>query len=97
MWQIVHVRLAQFRQESQYLPLLLRALLLLLGSLLTASVDGFGPAVAVAPALLLLFVAALGSVPIPPGTPRSMQSLAEALSAAVVVGSLHGKADLFLP
>lgn len=97
MWQIGRVRVAQLRQETEYLPLLLRGLLLLLCSLVTAGVSGFGPAVAVAPALLLLLVAALGSVPLPAGMPRSMQALAEALGAAVVVGALHGKADLFIP
>lgn len=85
------------RQESQHLPLFLRGLLLLLCSLVTAGVEGFGPGVAVAPALLLLLVAALGSVPLPLGMPRGLQSLAEAFGAAVVVGTLHGKADLFLP
>ncbi len=97
LWQIVRVRAFQLRYESQYLPLLLRGLLLLLCSLVTAGVPGFGPGVAVAPALLLLLVAALGTVPLPLGMPRGVQALAEALGAAVVVGTLHGKSDLFLP
>jgi signal transduction histidine kinase len=97
MWQIGDVRAIQRHQESRYLPLILRGVVLLMCSLVTAGVDGFGPAVAVAPGLLLLLVAALGSVPVPAGTPRTMQTLAEALGAALVVGTLHGKADLFLP
>ncbi len=97
LWQIVRVRGINLRQESQYLPLFIRGALLLVCSLVTAGVKGFGPGVAVAPALLLLLVAALGSVPLPVGMPRGLQALAEALGAAVVVGALHGKADLFLP
>jgi signal transduction histidine kinase len=91
------VRFIRSRQETQYFPLVLRSVLLLLCSLVTAGVEGFGPVVAVAPGLLLLLVAALASVPVPVGTPRTVQALAEALGAAVIVGALHGKADLFLP
>jgi signal transduction histidine kinase len=91
------VRIFRSRQETQYLPLILRGVVLLMCSLVTAGVEGFGPAVAVAPGLLLLLVAALASVPVPAGTPRTMQALAEALGAAIIVGALHGKADLFLP
>ena len=91
------MKVPHLRQDPQYLPLTLRGVLLLLCALITVAVPGFGPEVAVAPALLLLLVAALASIPVGSGMPKRLQSLAETLSAAVIVGSLHGTADLFLP
>jgi signal transduction histidine kinase len=76
--------------------LILRAILLLLCALVTAVLPAFGPEVAVMPALMLLLVAALASIPVGPGLPKQLQALAEALGAAVVVGTLHGRADLFI-
>lgn len=91
------MKVLPLRQDPHYLPLTLRGVLLLVCALATVSVPSFGPTVAVAPALLLLLVGALASIPVPAGVPKGVQALAEALGAAVVVGSLQGKADLFLP
>jgi len=52
---------------------------------------------AVAPALLLLLVAALGTLPLPQAVPSWLQPMAETLAAALVVGALPGRADYFLP
>jgi signal transduction histidine kinase len=96
LWHIVRVRVPHLRTDPQYLPLILRAVLLLLCALVTSLIPSFGPAVAVMPALLLLLVAALASIPVGEGAPKQLQALAEALGAAVIVGTLHGRADLFL-
>lgn len=90
------MKVPRLRTDPQYLPLILRAVLLMLCALVTALLPGFGPQVAVLPALLLLLVAALASLPVGNGMPKQLQSLAEALGAAVVVGALHGRADLFI-
>ena len=90
------MKVPRLRTDPQYLPLILRAVLLMLCALVTALLPGFGPQVAVLPALLLLLVAALASLPVGSGMPKQLQSLAEALGAAVVVGALHGRADLFI-
>lgn len=90
------MKVPRLRTDPQFLPLLLRAVLLLLCALVTALLPGFGPGVAVMPALLLLLVAALASIPVGSGVPKKLQALAETLGAAVVVGTLHGRADLFI-
>jgi signal transduction histidine kinase len=90
------VKVPGLRTDPQYLPLILRAVLLLLCAVVTAILPAFGPRVAVMPALMLLLVAALASIPVGPGLPKQLQALAEALGAAVVVGALHGRADLFI-
>lgn len=90
------MKVPRLRTDPQYLPLVLRAVLLLLCAVVTAVLPGFGPGMAVLPALLLLLVAALASIPVGTGTPKQLQALAEVLGAAVVVGALHGRADLFI-
>jgi signal transduction histidine kinase len=90
------VKVPGLRTDPQYLPLILRAVLLLLCAVVTAVLPAFGPKVAVMPALMLLLVATLASIPVGPGLPKQLQALAEALGAAVVVGALHGRADLFI-
>ncbi|HVN50264.1 MAG TPA: histidine kinase, partial [Acidimicrobiales bacterium] len=84
------------RLTSVYWPLLTRACLIALCGLIT-SISTMGPGVAIAPALLLLLVAALGTVPVPRTVPVWLQPLTETLAAALVVGALRGSADLFLP
>ncbi|MDQ1294799.1 MAG: sensor histidine kinase [Actinomycetota bacterium] len=96
MWQIGSVRPLR-RWEHQYTALLARASLLLISSLLTASVPAFGPSVAVVPALLLLMVAALASLPLPASVPAALSPVAESFGAALIIGSLQGQSDLFLP
>jgi signal transduction histidine kinase len=96
LWEIVRV-MPRLRIDSAYLPLIVRATVLTLSALVTCVVPSLGPRVAVVPALLLFLIGALASIPLPPGMPRAIQALAEGLGAAIVVGALAGKADLFLP
>jgi signal transduction histidine kinase len=95
MWEITQVARLRPRLTSVYWPLLARACLITLCGLTTALAHG--PRVAIAPALLLLLVAALGTMPVPHTVPAWLQPLTEALAAALVVGALRGSADLFLP
>src|SRR3712207_1160887 len=82
---------------SIYWPLLTRACLIPLCGLITAITPYLGPRIAVGPALLLLLVAALGTLPVPHTVPVWLQPLTETLAAALVVGALRPNADLFLP
>src|SRR3954467_2170724 len=95
MWQITQVARLRPRLTSVYWPLLARACLISLCGLITAFV--YSPSQAIAPALLLLLVAALGTMPVPRTVPAWLQPLTEALAAALVVGALRGSADLFPP
>src|SRR3954453_23668354 len=99
MWQITQVARLRPRLTSVYWPLMVRAFLIALCALITAisSLAEQKPQVAFAPALLLLLVAALGTVLVPRTVPVWLQPLTETLAAALVVGSLRGSADLFLP
>ena len=88
------------RLTSIYWPLLTRACIIALcgaGTAINPTLGPIGPRVAVAPALLLLLVAALGTVPLPRTVPVWLQPLTETLAAALVVGALRGQAGLFLP
>jgi signal transduction histidine kinase len=95
MWQITQVARLRLRLTSVYWPLLARACLIGLCGLITTLAHG--PRVAIPPTLLLLLVAALGTLPVPRTVPAWLQPLTEALAAALVVGALRGSADLFLP
>jgi signal transduction histidine kinase len=97
VWQIGPVARLRPRLTSVYWPLLTRACLIALCGLITAISPSLGSRIAVAPALLLLLVAALGTLPVPRSVPVWLQPLTETLAAALVVGALPGKADLFLP
>ena len=102
MWQIVTVlAAASMRINRAYLPLLLRSALILLCAftavvLKFAGLRGLEPSLAVLPAMLLLCVAALASLPLPPAVPAVIPPLAETLTAAVIVGSLGENGILFL-
>jgi signal transduction histidine kinase len=106
MWQITRVARLRPRLTSVYWPLLTRACLIalcavitLVAQLLAQHAAGSQPGpwpTAIAPALLLLLVAALGTIPLPSTVPVWLQPLTEALTAALVVGALRG-AELFLP
>lgn len=85
----------RLRIDSQYWPLVARGFLL--GSSALLSINRMPPQEAVAPALLLLLVAALGTMPVPDTVPAWLQPLAETLAAALVVGALPGRADAYLP
>jgi signal transduction histidine kinase len=90
----------RLRIDSQYWPLVSRGFLLALCAMLTTyrlSTTGQSQSQAVAPALLLLLVAALGTLPLPTSVPTWLQPMAETLAAALVVGALPGRADYFLP
>ncbi|HEY6794064.1 MAG TPA: histidine kinase [Kineosporiaceae bacterium] len=90
----------RLRLDSQYWPLVARGFLLALCAILTTvrlSTSGQPQGQAVAPALLLLLVAALGTLPLPGSVPTWLQPMAETLAAALVVGALPGRADYFLP
>ncbi len=97
MWQIGPVARLRPRLTSIYWPLLTRACLIALCGLITAISPSLGPRIAVGPALLLLLVAALGTLPVPHTVPVWLQPLTETLAAALVVGALRDNADLFLP
>jgi signal transduction histidine kinase len=86
---------ARLKVDSVYVPLLVRAALLTLSGLATAL--AYSPGMAVVPTLLLVLVAGLASIPLPTGLPRAVQALAEGVAAAIIVGALAGRADLFLP
>lgn len=90
----------RLRLDSQIWPLVARGFLLALCAMLTTyrlSRIGQHEQLAVAPAILLLLVAALGTIPLPAAVPTWLQPLAESLAAALVVGALPGRADYFLP
>jgi len=90
----------RLRLDNQYWPLVARGFLLALCAILTTvRLNGMGQPLsqAVAPALLLLLVAALGTLPLPQSVPSWLQPMAETLAAALVVGALPGRADYFLP
>jgi signal transduction histidine kinase len=80
---------------SVYWPLVARACLIALCGLITVFV--YGPGNALAPALLLLLVAALGTLPVPRTVPAWLQPLTETLAASLVVGALRQSGGLFLP
>jgi signal transduction histidine kinase len=97
VWHITQVARLRPRLTSVYWPLLTRAGLIALCGLITSISPNLGPRIAIAPALLLLLVAALGTLPVPRTVPAWLQPLTETLAAALVVGALRGSADLFLP
>jgi hypothetical protein len=97
MWEIDPVARLRPRLTNVYWPLLTRACLIALCGLVTAISPKLGPRIAVAPALLLLLVAALGTLPVPRTVPVWLQPLMETLAAALVVGALQAQANLFLP
>jgi signal transduction histidine kinase len=90
----------RLRLDSQYWPLVARGFLLALCAALTTlrlTADGKPVGPAVVPALLLLLVAVLGTLPLPAAVPAWLQPLAETLAAALVLGALPGRADYFVP
>jgi signal transduction histidine kinase len=95
VWDITRVPDVRLRIDNQYWPLVARGFLLAMCALLT--VHRMAPAEAAAPALLLLLVAALGTLPLPDAVPAWLQPLAETLAASLVVGALPVRADYFLP
>jgi signal transduction histidine kinase len=89
------------RINRAYVPLLVRSALILACALTSVALkffspNGLEPSLAVLPAMLLLCVAALASLPLPPTIPAVLPPLAETLTSAVIVGSLGPNGVLFL-
>jgi signal transduction histidine kinase len=89
------------RINRAYVPLLVRSALILACALTAVALkffspNGLEPSLAVLPAMLLLCVAALASLPLPPTIPAVLPPLAETLTSAVIVGSLGPNGVLFL-
>jgi signal transduction histidine kinase len=109
VWQIVTVAVLGLRVKSTFLPLVLRAgvILILACAAVTlkalAAVSGTTPESLVGegdillPALLLLCVASLASLPMPSAVPPVVPALAETFTAAVIIGGLGTTGLLFLP
>src|SRR3954454_15425059 len=95
MWHITLVARLRPRLTSVYWPLVARACLIAFSGLVTVFV--LRPSAAIAPVLLLLLVAALGTLPVPRTVPAWLQPLTETLAASLVVGALRGNGALFLP
>jgi signal transduction histidine kinase len=103
VWQIVTVLTSvSSRFPRAYIPLVARSALLLLCAMTGVALEiespgnGLEPSLAVLPAILLLCVAALASLPMPAAVPAVIPSLAETLTAAIVVGALGRNGILFL-
>ena len=105
MWQIVTVAVLGLRVKSAFVPLVLRAgIILILASaavvlkaIATYGFDDVTPSKILLPALLLLCVAALASLPLPSAVPPVIPALAETLTAAVIIGGMGKSGLLFLP
>src|SRR3954451_13143557 len=95
MWHITLVAWLRPRLTSVYWPLVARACLIAFSGLVTVFV--LRPSAAIAPALLLLLVAALGTMPVPRTVPAWLQPLTETLAASLVVGALRDSGVLFVP
>jgi signal transduction histidine kinase len=110
VWQIVTVAVLGLRVKSVFVPLVLRAgIILIFASAgvvlkkLTPPADGttqleqVNEATILLTALLLLCVAALASLPLPNSVPPVIPALAETLTAAVIIAGLNASGLLFLP
>lgn len=81
--------------EGPLLPLLVRLVLVVLGTALLF--DQFVPARALGQGLVLLFVAGLGSVPLPTTTGRLVQAVAEVTLLGLIIGAIGGGGVVFAP
>lgn len=108
MWQIVTVAVRELRVKSIFMPLVMRAGIILifastavaLGIIAGNSIggdSGVTPREAVIPALMLFCVAALASLPLPRAVPPIVPALAETLTASVIIGGIGTSGLLFLP
>jgi signal transduction histidine kinase len=110
VWQIVTVAVLGLRVKSVFVPLVIRAGIILVFACAAVILKSIasplfgGPhlhAVSrtniVLPALLLLCVAALAALPLPSAVPPIIPSLAETLTAAVIIGGMSTTGLLFLP
>lgn len=111
MWQIVTVAVLGFRVKSVFVPLILRAGIIAVFACAAVvlktladleMLDGtqlgtVSRAGILLPALLLLCVAALASLPLPNPVPPAVPALAETLTSAVIIAGLGASGLLFLP
>jgi signal transduction histidine kinase len=110
VWQIVTVAVLGLRVKSVFVPLVIRAGIILvfacaaviLKSLASrfingSRLDGVTQSHILLPALLLLCVAALAALPLPNAVPPIIPALAETLTAAVIIGGMSTSGLLFLP
>jgi signal transduction histidine kinase len=105
VWQIVTVAVLGLRVKSVFLPLVLRAGIILIftcaavvmRALTPSEFVGVGRPEILLPSLLLLGVAALASLPLPDAVPPVIPGLAETLTSAVIIGGLGKTGLLFLP
>ncbi len=98
MWNGGPVR-AQRLVDGPVLPLLVRALLLLVCSVVVLAELGpeLGPDLARGPAVALLVVIALGALPLPGRTARVMQAFAEVVVLGLLIGSIPGYGASYSP
>ncbi|GLY18634.1 sensor histidine kinase [Kineosporia rhizophila] len=103
MWQIVTVAVLELRAKSIFVPLVIRAGIILIFASAAVAMSavaesgGVTPREAVIPALMLFCVAALASLPLPGAVPPIIPTLAETLTASVIIGGVGGSGVLFLP
>jgi signal transduction histidine kinase len=110
VWQIVTVAVLGLRVKSVFVPLVIRAGIILVfacAAVILKSIairvfthsrlEGVDASHILLPALLLLCVAALASLPLPSSVPPIIPALAEALTAAVIIGGMSTSGLLFLP
>jgi signal transduction histidine kinase len=109
VWQIVTVAVLGLRVKSAFVPLVLRAGIILILACAAAvlkalaqqlTIIGFSDVTRsniLLPALLLLCVAALAALPLPSAVPPVIPALAETLTAAVIIGGMGKSGLLFLP
>jgi signal transduction histidine kinase len=99
LWEITRVRQMRLRLGNEYRAIGLRAIVIVCCAVLSLVNRSGGSTVRVAvlPILLLIIVAALGTVPLPGSVPTWLQPLVETFAAALVVGFLPENPDYFVP
>jgi signal transduction histidine kinase len=105
VWQIVTVAVLGLRVKNVFVPLVLRAGIIVifacaavvLKALTPTGLNGISNSNILLPALLLLCVAALAALPLPDAVPPVIPALAETLTSAVIIGGLGTSGLLFLP
>jgi signal transduction histidine kinase len=111
VWQIVTVAVLGLRVKSVFVPLVLRAGIIMIFAIAAvvlraaagtkwfqvSQVQRIDQVSILLPALLLLCVAALASLPLPTSVPPVIPPLAETLTSAVIVGGVSQGGPLFLP
>ena len=81
--------------DGPVLPLLIRALLLVIGTVVVSGL--LGAEDAIGPALALIVVIALGALPLPGTTARTIQAFGEVTVLALIIGSTPELGVVFVP